>query len=95
MPKRWRKRRRISEKGKSPAWNMASRQRPHRQGRRAFLLHLGAQEPVQPDQRFPRQRNIAGTSSGFVARGCSGQYGPVTNPFTENLYFGKVDLEPT
>lgn len=23
------------------------------------------------------------------------QYGPVTNPFTENLYFGKVDLEPT
>lgn len=23
------------------------------------------------------------------------QYGPVTNPFTENLYFGKIDLEPT
>lgn len=23
------------------------------------------------------------------------QYGPVTNPFTENLYFGKVDIEPT
>jgi hypothetical protein len=22
------------------------------------------------------------------------QYGPVTNPFTENLYFGKVDVEP-
>lgn len=22
------------------------------------------------------------------------QYGPVTNPFTENLYFGKIDLEP-
>ena len=25
----------------------------------------------------------------------SSQYGPVTNPFTENLYFGKIDLEPT
>ena len=23
------------------------------------------------------------------------QYGPVTNPFTENLYFGKIDIEPT
>ena len=23
------------------------------------------------------------------------QYGPVTNPFTENLYFGKLDLEPS
>jgi len=23
------------------------------------------------------------------------QYGPVTNPFTENLYFGKIDVEPT
>ena len=23
------------------------------------------------------------------------QYGPVTNPFTENLDFGKLDLEPT
>jgi len=23
------------------------------------------------------------------------QYGPVTNPFTENLYFGKIDLEPS
>ena len=23
------------------------------------------------------------------------QYGPVTNPFTENLYFGKIDYEPT
>ena len=23
------------------------------------------------------------------------QFGPVTNPFTENLYFGKVDVEPT
>lgn len=25
----------------------------------------------------------------------SSQYGPVTNPFTENLYFGKIDIEPT
>jgi outer membrane receptor protein involved in Fe transport len=23
------------------------------------------------------------------------QFGPVTNPFTENLYFGKIDVEPT
>ena len=23
------------------------------------------------------------------------QYGPVTNPFTENLYFGKIDFEPS
>ncbi len=25
----------------------------------------------------------------------SSQYGPVTNPFTEDLYFGKLDFEPT
>lgn len=25
----------------------------------------------------------------------SNQFGPVTNPFTENLYFGKVDVEPS
>ena len=25
----------------------------------------------------------------------SSQFGPVTNPFTENLYFGKIDVEPT
>ena len=25
----------------------------------------------------------------------SSQFGPVTNPFKENLYFGKIDVEPT
>jgi outer membrane receptor protein involved in Fe transport len=32
---------------------------------------------------------------GLLPTSLSSQYGPVTNPFTENLYFGKIDLEPT
>ena len=31
----------------------------------------------------------------LLPAGVGSQFGPVTNPFTENLYFGKIDLEPT
>ncbi|MEO6224295.1 MAG: TonB-dependent receptor [Sphingomicrobium sp.] len=31
----------------------------------------------------------------LLPAGVQDQFGPVTNPFTENLYFGKVDVEPT
>jgi hypothetical protein len=34
-------------------------------------------------------------AAALLPTGVASEYGPVTNPFTENLYFGKVDLEPS
>lgn len=34
-------------------------------------------------------------ASALLPAEVASQFGPVTNPFTENLYFGKLDFEPT
>jgi outer membrane receptor protein involved in Fe transport len=44
---------------------------------------------------FPGSGITEAEASALLPADVASQYGPVTNPFTENLYFGKVDLEPT
>ena len=44
---------------------------------------------------FPNAGITVAQASALLPPDVASQYGPVTNPFTENLYFGKVDLEPT
>jgi hypothetical protein len=39
--------------------------------------------------------NVPTSIIALLPPGVAGEFGPVTNPFTENLYFGKVDVEPT
>jgi hypothetical protein len=51
---------------------------------------LSDQSVVSPDSRVSLAEAQALLPSDIAS-----QYGPVTNPFTENLYFGKIDVEPT
>lgn len=44
---------------------------------------------------FPNAGITEAQAAALLPADVASQYGPVTNPFTENLYFGKVDLEPT
>jgi outer membrane receptor protein involved in Fe transport len=49
---------------------------------------------------LPNSVDVPGTLAGvnlsaLLPPGVYGQFGPTTNPFTENLYFGKIDFEPT
>ena len=39
--------------------------------------------------------NVPQSALALLPSGVSSQFGPVTNPFKENLYFGKIDVEPT
>ena len=44
---------------------------------------------------FPGSGVTQAQATALLPANLSSQYGPVTNPFDENLYFGKIDLEPT
>lgn len=44
---------------------------------------------VYPDGRVPS------AALAFLPSGVANQFGPVTNPFKEDLYFGKIDIEPS
>jgi len=44
---------------------------------------------------FPGSGITEAQAAAVLPADVASQYGPVTNPFTENLYFGKVDLEPS
>ena len=44
---------------------------------------------------FPGTGVTQAQATALLPANLSSQYGPVTNPFDENLYFGKIDLEPT
>ena len=44
---------------------------------------------------FPGSGVTQAQAQALLPANLASQYGPVTNPFDENLYFGKVDLEPT
>ena len=44
---------------------------------------------------FPASPVTLAQAQALLPSALSSQYGPVTNPFKENLYFGKIDLEPT
>jgi outer membrane receptor for ferrienterochelin and colicin len=44
---------------------------------------------------FPGTGVTRAQATALLPSSIASQYGPVTNPFTENLYFGKIDLEPT
>jgi outer membrane receptor protein involved in Fe transport len=44
---------------------------------------------------FPNSGITVAEASALLPKDVASQYGPVTNPFTENLYFGKIDVEPT
>ena len=39
--------------------------------------------------------NVPASAIALLPSDVSSQFGPVTNPFSENLFFGKVDVEPT
>jgi outer membrane receptor protein involved in Fe transport len=39
--------------------------------------------------------NVPASAIALLPSSVSSQFGPVTNPFKENLYFGKIDVEPT
>ena len=43
---------------------------------------------------FPNNMSVA-QAQALLPSSVGSQFGPVTNPFTENLYFGKLDFEPT
>lgn len=43
---------------------------------------------------FPNNMSTAAAQA-LLPSSVGSQFGPVTNPFTENLYFGKIDFEPT
>lgn len=43
---------------------------------------------------FPNNMSVA-QAQALLPANVGSQFGPVTNPFTENLYFGKLDFEPT
>ena len=44
---------------------------------------------------FPGGGISPAQAAALLPPGVASQYGPVTNPFTENLYFGKIDVEPS
>lgn len=44
---------------------------------------------------FPGTGITQSEAQALLPADVASQYGPVTNPFSENLYFGKIDLEPT
>jgi len=44
---------------------------------------------------FPGSGVTEAQAKALLPANVGSQYGPVTNPFTENLYFGKIDVEPT
>jgi hypothetical protein len=44
---------------------------------------------------FPGSGISPAQAAALLPPDVASQYGPVTNPFTENLYFGKLDLEPS
>lgn len=44
---------------------------------------------------YPGSGVTQAQATALLPANVASQYGPVTNPFTENLYFGKIDLEPT
>jgi hypothetical protein len=47
-----------------------------------------------PSSVFPGSGISPEQAAALLPADVAAQYGPVTNPFTENLYFGKLDLEP-
>ncbi|MDR6129028.1 outer membrane receptor protein involved in Fe transport [Sphingomonas sp. SORGH_AS802] len=51
---------------------------------------LSNQSSVYPGSGVTQAQAVA-----LLPANVASQYGPVTNPFTENLYFGKIDIEPT
>jgi len=51
---------------------------------------LSNQSSVYPGAGVSQAQAVA-----LLPANLASQYGPVTNPFTENLYFGKIDIEPT
>ncbi|MEH3159491.1 MAG: TonB-dependent receptor [Sphingomonas taxi] len=51
---------------------------------------LSNQSSVYPGSGVTQAQAVA-----LLPANIASQYGPVTNPFTENLYFGKIDVEPT
>jgi outer membrane receptor protein involved in Fe transport len=44
---------------------------------------------------FPGGGIAPAEAAALLPQDVASQFGPVTNPFTENLYFGKLDFEPT
>ncbi|MDP1027745.1 TonB-dependent receptor [Sphingomonas sp. KR1UV-12] len=51
---------------------------------------LSIQSSVYPGSGVTQAQAVA-----LLPTDVGSQYGPVTNPFKENLYFGKIDVEPT
>ncbi len=47
------------------------------------------------DVVYPGSGVTQAQATALLPSSVSSQYGPVTNPFEENLYFGKIDYEPT
>jgi len=44
---------------------------------------------------YPGSGLTQAQATALLPSSVASQYGPVTNPFEENLYFGKIDFEPT
>ncbi len=51
---------------------------------------LSNQSAVYPGSGISQEQAAA-----LLPADVASQFGPVTNPFTENLYFGKIDIEPS
>ncbi|CTP89370.1 hypothetical protein A6R71_06400 [Xanthomonas translucens pv. arrhenatheri] len=63
------------------------------QDRMHFFVAYEGKENVQPKTVLSSPE--AGPFVGFLPSNLSSLYGPANLPFTEDLYFGKIDFEPT
>ncbi|MGN6377143.1 MAG: TonB-dependent receptor [Sphingomonas sp.] len=84
-----------SEKARQPSWQYgAALGGPIIKDVAHFFFTWEHKSLSNQDVVTPQSVTLA-QAQALLPADIASQYGPVTNPFTENLYFGKIDLEPT